>query len=248
MGAVQYLGIGANAVRRPRMRQCGRLRSWRTREIVMYASKLTVAMAVLAGLLLSSPAAFAQRGGGSGAGAQGRSGTRLMDRDRLSTHDMDRLHDRTLDRTQDRLHDRTYDRLYDRDLLRERDRDRIYGGNLMTTVEQTQYEQHLRSLATQEERVQFRMEHQHEMQMRAEERHERLGPAPSEQQVRTQERDRQQVREQVYGYSMMTPNEVARYQAQVGAARSEQERERIRTEHRRQMEERARARGESAPR
>lgn len=218
----------------------------------MYASKSTVAMAVLASLLLSSPAAFAQRGGGAGTGAQGRSGagsgTRLMDRDRLSTHDMDRLHDRTLDRTRDRLHDRTFDRLYDRDLLRERDRDRIYGGNLMTTGEQTQYEQRLRSLATQEERVQFRMEHQHDMTMRAEERRERLGPAPGEAQIRTQERERQQVREQVYGYSMMTPKEVARYQAQMGAARSEQEREHIRAEQHRQMEERARERGESAPR
>lgn len=222
----------------------------------MNASKSTVTMAILAGLLLSSPAVFAQNAGGAGgAGAPSRvgSGTRLQDRltspsaDRLQDRTLDRLHDRTLDRTQDRLHDRLVDRLYERDLLRERDRDRIYGGKLMTAAEQTRYEQQLRTLPTEQERVQFRMEHQQEMQRRAEERHERLGPALSEAQIRSQERARQQEREQVYGYSMMTPQEVARYQAQMGAARSAQERDRIRSEHRRQMEERARERGEAQP-
>ena len=219
----------------------------------MYASKSTVAMAILTGVLLSSPAVFAQNAGGAGggAGAQSQSrvgsGTRLQDQDRLATHDMDRLHDRTLDRTRDRLHDRTFDRLYDRDLKREQDRDRIYGGNLMNSAEQTQYEEHLRSLPTEQERVQYRMEQQHQMQQRAEERHEHLGSPPSEAQIRAQERQRQQEREQIYGYSMMTPQEVARYQAQMSSARTAQEREHIRAEHRRQMEERARERGESPP-
>ena len=204
----------------------------------MYASRSTMTMAVIAGLLLSSPGVFAQNPGGSGgAGAQRQSrigsGTRLQDR--------------RLDRTQERLHERTMDRLYQRDLLREPDRDRIYGGNLMTPAERMQYEEHLRSLPTEQDRVQYRLQQQHEMQMRAEERHERLGRAPSEAQIRAQERQRQQEREQIYGYSMMTPEEVARYQAQIGAARTEQERERIRSEHRRQMEERARERGLSPP-
>lgn len=219
----------------------------------MNASKSTVTMAILTGLLLSSPAVFAQNAGGAGAPSRVGSGTRLQDRltspsaDRLQDRAMDRLHDRTLDRTQDRLHDRQVDRLYERDLRRERDRDRIYGGNLMTATERTQYEQRLRTLPTEQERVQFRMEHQQEMQRRAEERRERLGQAPTEAQIRSQERARQQEREQIYGYSLMTPQEVARYQAQMGAARSEQERERIRSEHRRQMEERARTRGEAQP-
>lgn len=217
----------------------------------MYASNSTVTMAIIAGLLLSSPAVFAQNAGGGGAGSQihsrAGSATRLQDRDRLSTRGMDRMQDRTMDRTHDRLHDRTMDRLYERDLRRERDRDRIYGGNLMTSAEQTQYEQRLRSLPTEQERVQFRLEHQHEMQRRAEERHERLGRAPNETQIRTQERQRQRAREQIYGYSMMTPQEVARYQSRMGAARSEQERERIRAEHHAQMQERARERNESPP-
>lgn len=213
----------------------------------MNASKSTVTMAILAGLLLSSPAVFAQNAGGAGAPSRVGGGTRLQDRTRLTSPSADRLRDRTMDRTQDRLHDRLVNRLYERDLLRERDRDRIYGGNLMTAGERTQYERRLRTLPTEQERVQFRMEHQQEMQRRAEERHERLGPAPTEAQIRSQERARQQEREQIYGYSMMTPQEVARYQAQMGAARSEQERERIRSEHRRQMEERARTHGEAKP-
>ncbi len=220
----------------------------------MYKSKSTVIMAVLSSLLLSAPAAFTQNAGGAGSQARGGtdSGARLQDRDRLTTPDADRLHDRSLDQTQDRLHDRTLDRtqdrlhdrlmdhLYERDLLRERDRDRIYGGSLMSATEQADYEQHLRSLATEEQRVQFRLGHQHDMQVRAEERHQRLGPALTEAQIRAQER------EQIYGYSMMTPEEVARYQAQIGAARTEQEREHVRAEHRTQMEERARERGESS--
>lgn len=211
----------------------------------MYASKSTVAMAILTGVLLSSPVAFAQNAGGAGGGAGAQSQSRVGSGTRLQ--DQDRLHDRTLDRTRDRLHDRTLDRLYDRDLKREQDRDRIYGGNLMSSAEQTQYEEHLRSLPTEQERVQYRMEQQHEMQQRAEERHEHLGRALSESQIRTQERQRQQERDQIYGYSMMTPEEVARYRAQMSSARTAQEREHIRAEHRRQMEERARERGESPP-
>ena len=196
----------------------------------MYLSKSAVTMIMLATLALSSPVVFASaRGGGAGGGPgiHSSSGTRLLDRDRL--------------------HDRLQDRLYDRDLKLERDRDRIYGGNLMTSAERTRYEEQLRTLPTEQERVQFRMEHQHEMQQRAEQRHERLGPGLSESQVRAQEHARQQERAQIYGYSMMTPKEVARYQAQMGAAKTEQAREHIRAEHRQQMEERARKRGVSPP-
>jgi hypothetical protein len=214
----------------------------------MYLSKSAVTMAMLAALAVSSPVAFANAGGGGagggGAGGGGggggtrihsSSGTRLLDRDRLSTG------------STDRTHDRLQDRLYDRDLKRERDRDRIYGGNLMNSAERTRYENQLRTLPTEQERVQFRMEHQHEMQQRAEQRHERLGAGPSESQVRTQEHERQQERAQIYGYSMMSSQEVARYQAQMGAAKTEQEREHIRAEHRQQIEDRARERGVSPP-
>lgn len=195
-------------------------------------------VAFLFATLLSSSTVFAQNAG-RGAGAPARSpigsATRLQQQSRLTTHDQDRLHERRLDR------------LYSRDLKREQDRDRIFGANLMSSAERTQYEAHLRSLATEQERVQYRMEHQHQMQQRAEARHEHLGAAPSEAQIRAQERVRQQEREQIYGYSMMTPQEVAHYQAQMGAARTVQEREHIRAEHRQQMEARTRAQGESPP-
>ena len=202
----------------------------------MYLSKSAVTMTMLATLALSSPVVFASaRGGGGGAGIHSSSGTPLLDRDRLTT------------RSPDRLHDRLQDRLYDRDLKLERDRDRIYGGNLMTPVERTRYEEQLRTLPTEQERVQLRMEHQHQMQQRAQQRHARLGPGLSESQVRAQEHARQQERAQISGYSMMTPKEVARYQTQMGAAKTEQEREHIRAEHRRQMEERAREHGVAPP-
>lgn len=204
----------------------------------MYASKSTVAIAVIAGLLLASPAALAQPGGGAGAQSRSRmgGGMRLQDHDRLWSRDMDRMHDRM------------QDRLYERDLRRERDRDRIYGGNLMSGKERARYVQRLRSLPRERDRVRFRMSHQHRMRMRAEERHERLGPAPSESRIRAQERGRQQEREQVYGYAVMTPQEVARYEARMGAARTKQERERIRSEHRRQMDKRVRGSGAAPPR
>ena len=212
----------------------------------MFATKSMWATAVVTGLVLASPAAFAQRppGGAAPRTAPVGRGTLLQDRTR------DLLHDRQQDRLQQRdlLHDRQQDRLYQRDLLREQDRDRIYGGSLMTTDERAQYEQRLRSLPTEQERVQYRMEQDREMQTRARERQVRLGPAPSAAQIRSQERARQQEREQIYGYSMMTPQEVARYQAQMGSARSAQERDRIRAEHRTQMQERARERGEPPPR
>ena len=235
-GRAFYVGASAHvrqALSLPQWRSV----QWLTRENAMYLSKSAVTMTMLAALALSSPVVFANAGGGGGGGARihSGSGTRLLDQDRLTT------------RSPDRLHDRLQDRLYDRDLKLERDRDRIYGGNLMTSAERTSYEQQLRTLPTEQERVQFRMEHQHEMQQRAEQRHERLGPQPSESQVRTQEHARQQERAEIYGYSMMTPKEVARYQAQMGTAKTEQEREHIRAEHRQQMEERARERGVAPP-
>ncbi len=195
-------------------------------------------VAFLFATLMSSSTVFAQNAG-RGAGAPARSplgsATRLQQPSRWATQEQARVHERRLER------------LYSRDLKREQDRDRIYGANLMSSAERTQYEEHLRSLATEQERVQYRMEHQHLMQQRAAARHEHLGAAPSEAQIRAQERVRQQEREQIYGYSRMTPQEVAHYQAQLGAARTAQEREHIRAEHRQQMEARTRARGDSPP-
>ena len=193
-------------------------------------------------LMMGCAAGMAQAAGGQRPGSapshsRVTSGSRLQDRDRLSTQSMDRLHDRT----QDRLHDR------DQDRLRDRDQDRIYGGNLMSAAERTRYEQRLHSLATEQERVQYRMQQQHEMQLRAEQRGVTLRPAPTEARVRTEEQQRQREREQIYGYSMMTPAEVGHYEQQLRNARTEQERARISAQHRKLMQERARERGEAPP-
>ena len=199
----------------------------------MGASDSAVTMAILVGLLLSSSRVLAQNASGSSVQSQSRigSGERLQDKDRHLTRGMDR----------------EQQGLYERDLRQVQDRDRIYGGNLMTAAERSQYEERLRFFATERERVHFRMAHQQQIRRRAEARNERLGRAPSEAQLRVEEHARQQEREQIYGYSMMTPQEVARYQARLGAARSEQEREHIRSEHRTQMENRAREHGAPPP-
>lgn len=117
----------------------------------------------------------------------------------------------------------------------------------MSTAEQNQYEDRLHSLATEQERVQFRMEQQHDMQLRAEQRGVTLRPAPTLGQVRTEEQQRQREREQIYGYATMSPAEVGRYEQQLRSAPTEQERERIRAEHHQLIQERARQRSEAPP-
>lgn len=205
----------------------------------MSALNSTVGMMICAGLMLTSPVIRAQNAGGGAAMHRRNTASPMQESLRRSN--------RTLDRMHERMHDRVQDRLYERDLRRERDRDRIYGAKLMSTAERQRYEHRLRSLASDNERVQFRLQHQRDMQMRARREGVSLGRMPSETRIREQERARQRERRQIYGYSMMSPTEVARYEARMGAARTAQERERIRSEHHRQMQHRAHQRGESAP-
>ncbi len=46
----------------------------------------------------------------------------------------------------------------------------IYGGNLMTAQERSQYREQLGGLKTDQERAQFKARHQQQMQLRAKER------------------------------------------------------------------------------
>lgn len=62
-----------------------------------------------------------------------------------------------------------------------------------------------------------------------------------QQQMQTQQQER------VFGSQLMTPGEREAYSARLRAARTEQERQRIRSEHREQMLERARQRGVALP-
>lgn len=59
--------------------------------------------------------------------------------------------------------------------------------------------------------------------------------------------DQHMMQERVYGYELMTDQERSSYQARMRAAKTEQEREVLRLEHHRQMQERAKAQGKTLP-
>ncbi len=113
---------------------------------------------------------------------------RAQDRDRMMDRDLDRTQDRDRDMTRDQMRDR--DRDYDRDRLRQQDRDRIYASDLMTDQERTTYQNQLRALGTEKERVEFRLQHQKEMQERAKRRGVNVAGAPKRSQIEDQERAR----------------------------------------------------------
>ncbi|MGC1952322.1 MAG: hypothetical protein WA970_07080 [Gammaproteobacteria bacterium] len=60
-------------------------------------------------------------------------------------------------------------------------------------------------------------------------------------------RQEEQVQERVYGRDLMTGQERNEYQARMRAAKTSQERERIRAEHHEQMQARAREKGVTLP-
>ena len=94
----------------------------------------------------------------------------------------------------------------------------------MSAEERNQYRNRLRELATDRDWVRFRAEHQERMMARARERGADL-PAP------------------LYGQQLMTDRECVQMRERLERAASEQERERIRAEHRTTMQERARQLG-----
>ena len=74
-------------------------------------------------------------------------------------------------------------------------------------------------------------------------------PALAQNQTRTQQETQTQTQTQqrIYGSQLMTRQERAAYRARMRDARTAQERERIRTEHHREMDQRARQRGMRLP-
>lgn len=76
-------------------------------------------------------------------------------------------------------------------------------------------------------------------------------PAPAviaQDKAQTQAQTRQSVPDpEIYGYQMMTSQERDEYRARMRAAQTQEERERIRTEHHTLMKERARERGITMP-
>ncbi|MDP2155327.1 MAG: hypothetical protein Q8J61_04955 [Sulfuricella sp.] len=66
-------------------------------------------------------------------------------------------------------------------------------------------------------------------------------------QTKQQDQTRQQDREQVYGSQLMTQEERVAYRTRMRAAKTQEERERIRAEHHEQMKVRAKERGVTLP-
>ncbi len=71
--------------------------------------------------------------------------------------------------------------------------------------------------------------------------------AQTQTQTRTEQQTQTRSEEQIYGSQLMTQQERNEYQARMRAAKTDQERERIRAEHHTQMQERAKAQGKTLP-
>jgi hypothetical protein len=80
--------------------------------------------------------------------------------------DQDQLRTQDRTQTQDRIEQQTQDQTQ----VRTQDRERIYGSQLMTREERTEYHAQMRKMKTPQEREAFRIEHHKRMQERARER------------------------------------------------------------------------------
>jgi hypothetical protein len=74
-----------------------------------------------------------------------------------------------------------------------------------------------------------------------------LVPAQTQTQDQAQDQTKQQTQQRIYGSQLMTKQERLEYRARMRAAKTQQEREQIRTEHHQRMQERAKARGMTLP-
>lgn len=127
------------------------------------------------------------------------------------------------------------------------DDDEIYGARLMSKKERSDYVLNVKQMSSERTRVEARVAHERQMKQRAQARGVTLGQPPSRARVISQERTRQEERSEVYGYSLMTQQEVNRYFERLRSAPNARQREQIRAEHRRQMQGRARERGVKLP-
>ncbi|MGE0582021.1 MAG: hypothetical protein AB7P31_07840 [Steroidobacteraceae bacterium] len=203
---------------------------------MMKSDQYVTTLAAAALLAFSVSYAAAQGQGGGGGGQQPRVGAGAQQRPGGTTRgvgDQDRDRDRDMDGVRD----------LDRDRRRDQDRDRIYSSDLMTAEERAQHWNQLRSLKTEQERIQYRLDHQNAMQQRAKEKGVKASAALSRSQIAQQEKDRQQERQHIYGYDLMTQAELEQHRDRLRVAKTQQERDAIRAEHRTQMEARARDQG-----
>ena len=96
----------------------------------------------------------------------------------------------------------------------------MYGHEMMTTEERERYRQQLNSAQSDREWSQMRAEHQRKMQARAKAQGKQLDPP-------------------VFGQHMMTMEERDRYTERMRAAKTDEEKARIRSEHQQMMMQRA---------
>lgn len=219
---------------------------------MMRTTSVALAACLLAGVAFSAaPAAMAQHGPGTGAGAMrpppgpGMPGTATPDRLR----DQDRMRDQTQDRDRARDQDRTrdQDRLRDRDQQRDQDRARItqsvdgqiHSLQMLTQEERQQWRERLRSASSEQDRMRIRNEYQSRVRERARD----LGvDAPFGPQ-----RDGAGNRDGYQLAQMLTERERLQFHERMRSAGNDRERARIRTEMQTMARERAREMGIDMP-
>lgn len=185
-------------------------------------------------MLVASTLAFTTMTSFAGQGQQGAKPSnrshqvdrdRTYDRDRIS--DRDRMRDRTpaqdpaLKRDQDRDQDRT--NMQDPSKINNED---IYGNQLMSNAERNQYRNEFGKANSQEARQQYQAKHEEMMQRRAMQQGQDLVPPGQG---------------PIYGGEFMSVQERNQYREQLRMSDSENERQQFQTQHREEMNERARA-------
>ena len=137
------------------------------------------------------------------------------------------------------------------------DNEPVYGSQIMTQQERTEYRNRMRQTTTQQEREQIRNEHHEQMRERARERGITLPEEPPARGGMGQGQGAGMGQgmgqgagndnEPVYGSQIMTQQERTEYRNRMRQATTQQEREQIRNQHHEQMRERARERGITLP-
>ena len=179
----------------------------------------TVISIIVAAMLALTPMSI-YAGQGKGGGKSG-DPDQQMDRDQDKDHDKD--HDK--DQARDRDKDSDQDRLHTQDPMSLSDRD-IYGSEVMTEGELSQYRKQLANMKTEQDREQFQIQHQKQMQDRAMKQGKDIVPPGQG---------------PIYGGELMSVEERNQYREQLQQMDSDQERTQFQAQHREKMEARAKA-------
>ena len=184
--------------------------------------KYTVAISVIAGVMLALASVASDAG-------QGKGGAKA---DRTQQVDHDRVQDRTRLETPDRVRDR--DRIHTQDPMTLKNED-IYGSGLMSEQEMNQYRKQLKAAETREERERLQLQHEKRMQERALKQNKDLVPPGQG---------------KIYGGELMNVQERNAYREQQRLYDTEEGMQKFEAQHREEMQKRAAALGrniEEAP-